>query len=307
MARRVQEIESDMETDAPTAPAPIVHVQSPVVAAPPPILGGDAVNGGIYWSGGIVNGGGNVFGGGVLGGGVLAQTTGTYAQVNQNDTFNGTAGDDFFHGGYGDDMIFGFAGKDSLHGDAGADFIAGGMGDDWIDGGTEADILFGESGKDHLFGGAGNDRMNGGTENDKLDGGAGADIMTGGTGADFYTVGTVEFGPNGEIVVAKDTITDFSTATGSDDVLFVHEAISMLTDFNQRFGGNSLPSTAVQHGYVVFVQHGNPFFGDFGTTVYVDSNGDQAGGQRWAVAELDRVAFGDLNFGLPGYGGNLFV
>src|SRR5688572_17296339 len=139
MARRIVEIDSDMDIDAPTAP-----IQTPAIPdASPSNLGSDVANSGIYWNGDVADGGGNVLGGGVLGGGVLTQTTGTYAQVNQNDLIWGTAGNDFIHGGYGDDTIVGFEGKDSLFGDAGADFINGGTGDDWLDGGTESDTLYG--------------------------------------------------------------------------------------------------------------------------------------------------------------------
>ena len=67
------------------------------------------------------------------------------------------------------------------------------------------------------------------------------------------------------------------------------------------------PSQRNEHGYVLFVTHGNPLFGDYGTTVYIDTNGNQAGGQRFAVAELEGVSLSDLHFGLPLHGGNLFV
>lgn len=299
MARRVQDIDSDIDSDAPSEPtAPVVQAETPIATAdPPPVTAGNVLGGGVFTTGG----------GGTYGGGILSQNTGTYAPVNENDTFNGTAGDDVFHGGNGEDLIFGFAGKDALFGDAGADFIAGGLGDDWIDGGSEADILFGEAGKDTLVGGSGNDQMNGGAEDDRLFGDGGADRMTGGTGNDAFFAGTPEFGANGAVTVAKDTITDFHTRNGEEDILFLHEPVSMLTDFHERFGGNALPSMAVQHGYVQFVTHGNPLFGDYGTTVYVDSNGDQAGGERWAVAELEGVGLSDLHFGLPGAGGNLYV
>lgn len=252
-------------------------------------------------------------GGGVFGGGIVSPTTGTNAPVNEDDVLVGGSGDDRFYGGNGNDTIFGNGGRDSLHGDAGNDTIFGGADNDVIDGGAHDDVLHGEDGDDTIMGGTGNDRIFGGAGNDNLFGGVGADILSGGSGVDFYHAGTVEFGPNGEVAIAKDIITDFSTASGQDDVLFLREPLEQLSDFYTRFYNNIVPGTsvdaakAVGHGYVQFVTHGNPLFGDYGTTVYIDTNGDQAGGQRFAVAELEGVSLSDLHFGLPLHGGNLFV
>lgn len=247
--------------------------------------------------------------GGVLGAGdVFSPGTGTYAQVNEDDTLIGGAGADELQGGTGNDLIFGLGGRDSLHGDAGNDTILGGAENDWIDGGGHDDTLHGDDGDDHVFGGTGNDRLFGGAGNDKLDGGAGVDVMTGGAGMDFYHVGTVEFGPNGP-TIAKDVITDFSTDSGSDDVLFLNEPIDTLTDFNQRFGGNAITKTAFENHYVFLVESGSLFSG-YTTTVMIDTNGDQAGGQWFAVAELQGVRIQDLNWVAnagTGFGGNFFL
>ena len=308
MARRIIETDEDYEipgdTYEETPPLPPPAPTPDDTAAATPIFGGTyTTTGGTYSTGG-----------GVFGGGIFSPTTGTYAQVNENETLIGGSNADQFHGGNGNDVIFGLGGADSLHGDAGDDTIFGGAQNDWIDGGLHDDTLHGEDGDDQIFGGAGNDRLFGGAGNDKLHGGAGVDVMSGGAGIDFYSVGTVETDANGEVVIAKDIITDFSTNAGSDDVLFLREPLAQLTDFHARFYGGTPPGTsadaiaAIEHGYVQFVTHGNPFFGEYGTTVYIDSNGDQAGGQRWAVAELVDVGLSDLNFApLPLHGGNLFV
>lgn len=310
MARRNYDIDDtfDIPVDDTPPPAP-PEPPAPEPGIPP---AGGVTGGGIFTTGGGVlsTGGGSVGG---PAGGVVVTTTGTNAQVNENDVLIGGNGADTFHAGIGNDTVFGNGGMDSLHGEAGIDTIFGGAQNDWIDGGAHDDTLHGDDGDDHVFGGSGNDRMFGGAGNDKLDGGAGEDVMSGGAGMDFYMVGKVEFGPNGEVVIAKDIITDFSTTSGSDDVLFLREPLEQLSDFYARFYNNTIPGTsvdaakAVEHGYVQFVTHGNPLFGEYGTTVYIDSNGDQAGGQRWAVAELEGVGLYNFHFGLPLHGGNLFV
>ena len=304
MARRSIEIDEDYEipgdtyeeTPPPPPPAPVPEA-SP---GPSPVLDGGilATTTGTYSTGG-----------GVSGGGIFSPTTGTYAQVNEDDVLVGTDGADQFHAGNGQDLIFGNGGMDSLYGEAGNDTIFGGAQNDWIDGGADADTLHGDDGDDHVFGGGGNDRMFGGAGNDKLNGGAGADVMTGGAGLDFYTVGKVEIGPNGEVTIAKDIITDFSTASGSDDVLVLNEPIDTLTDFNQRFGGNAITKTAFENHYVFLVETGSIFSG-YTTTVMIDTNGDQAGGQWFAVAELQGVRIQDLNWTAnpgTGFGGNFFL
>jgi Ca2+-binding RTX toxin-like protein len=303
MARRIIETDEDYEipgdTDEETPPPPPPAPEPDSPASEPPVFGGGtATTTGTYSTGG-----------GVLGGGIVSPTTGTYVEVDPNDFYWGTVGNDVFHGGLGDDVILGFGGMDSLHGDAGADVINGGEGNDWIDGGADADTLHGDAGDDHIFGGTGNDRLFGGAGNDKLTGGAGVDVMSGGAGMDFYAVGTVEFGANGQAMIAKDIITDFSTAGGSDDVLFLNEPIDTLTDFNQRFGGNAITKTAFEHHYVFLVETGSLWSG-YTTTVMIDTNGDQAGGQWFAVAELQGVRIQDLNWTAnpgTGFGGNFFL
>lgn len=304
MARRIIETDEDYEIpgdtyDEPAPPPPPPAAEPDMPASEPPVLVGEtATTTGTYSTGG-----------GVFGGGILAPTTGTYAQVNEDDTLIGGSNDDVFHAGNGNDTIFGLGGRDSLHGEAGNDTIFGGAENDWIDGGLHADTLHGEDGDDNIFGGDGNDRLLGGAGNDKLDGGAGADVMTGGAGMDFYMVGKVETGANGLPAIAKDIITDFSTASGSDDVVFLSEPIDTLTDFNQRFGGNAITKTAFEHHYVFLVETGSIWSG-YTTTVMIDTNGDQAGGQWFAVAELQGVRIQDLNWTAnagTGFGGNFFL
>lgn len=304
MARRIIETDEDYEIpgdtyEEPAPPPPPPAPEPDETADETPVL-----DGGIFTNTGGTYG----TGGGTVGGGIFSPTTGSYAQVNEDDLLVGTDGADQFHAGNGQDLIFGNGGADSLYGDGGNDTIFGGAQNDWIDGGAHDDTLHGDDGDDHLFGDTGNDRLFGGAGNDKLDGGAGVDVMTGGAGMDFYHVGTVEFGPNGP-TIAKDVITDFSTASGSDDVLFLSEPIDTLTDFNQRFGGNAITKTAFENHYVFLVETGSIFSG-YTTTVMIDTNGDQAGGQWFAVAELQGVRIQDLNWTAnagTGFGGNFFL
>jgi Ca2+-binding RTX toxin-like protein len=301
MARRIIETDETYEIPGDTyeEPPPPPASGPDMPASEPPVLGGGtATTGGTYGTGG-----------GVFGGGIFSPTTGTYVPVNEDDVLIGGAGNDQFHGGNGNDTIFGHGGMDSLYGDAGNDVVFGGAGNDWIDGGLHDDVLHGDDGDDHIFGGSGNDRLFGGAGNDKLTGGAGVDIMSGGAGMDFYMVGTVEIGANGQATIAKDIITDFSTAAGSDDVLFLNEPIAALTDFKQRFGGNAIAKTAFEHGYVFLVETGSIWSG-YTTTVMIDTNGNQAGGQWLAVADLQGVRIQDLNWvNTPGtgFGGNFFL
>lgn len=302
MARRNFDIDDTLDIPVEDTPPPAPpEPPAPEPGVTPPISGGIFTTGG-----GVLSTGGGSVGGPA--GGVVVTTTGTNAQVNENDVLIGGEGADSFHAGNGNDTIFGNGGVDSLHGEAGNDTIFGGAGNDWIDGGLHADTLHGDAGDDTLVGGDGTDTMLGGADNDRLFGGAGADVMSGGTGNDAFFAGTPEMGADGQLTAQKDIIKDFHTRNGEDDVLFLRDPLEAFTDFHARFGGNALPLAAVQNGYVQFVQHGSVFFGDLGTTVYVDSNGSAAGGVRIAVAELDGIAVTDINYALlAGHGGNLFV
>jgi Ca2+-binding RTX toxin-like protein len=118
-----------------------------------------------------------------------------------------------------DDVISGFAGNDNLTGGAGKDTLYGGEGGDYLYGKTDNDRLFGEAGTDTLYGGDGDDRLDGGdgsdtlqgeAGNDTLSGGGGNDSLSGGVGNDTYVIGRGE---------GKDTINNFDTSLGRNDVL----------------------------------------------------------------------------------------
>jgi Ca2+-binding RTX toxin-like protein len=93
----------------------------------------------------------------------------------------------------------------------GALTISAGAGVDSITGGTGADNINGGAGHDLIVGGAGADTIFGGAGNDTITGGAGGDMIYGGAGCDtFY------FSGNG--VVSLDTIEDFVSGTGNDQI-----------------------------------------------------------------------------------------
>lgn len=159
-------------------------------------------------------------------------------------------------GGQNNDTITGTANNDWINGDDGNDTINGGSGNDYLYGGDGNDSLNGGTGVDTLIGGAGNDN---------LIGAAGADILTGGQGADQFT-----YTNSGQ---GRDTITDFSGATGSgqgDTLRFQRSAfgnipIGSLTPTTFRL--NTASGTNAQFIYNTTT----------GVLTY-DSNGTSAGG-----------------------------
>jgi len=101
-----------------------------------------------------------------------------------NDFFGGRGGDDFAEGGDGADSMYGGLGNDQLRGDAGNDYIVGNEGNDFIAGGQGSDELRGYAGADRIYGNEGNDRITGDAGNDYLVGNEGDDRIEGGTGND---------------------------------------------------------------------------------------------------------------------------
>ncbi len=138
---------------------------------------------------------------------IVAETTSTLTGTQANDTLTGTSGDNH---------IQGLAGNDTINAGSGNDLVYGGTGNDTING---------QDGNDRLYGQAGNDTLNGGNGNDTLIGGAGNDTLTGGSGSDIFRWELADQGTAG--APAKDTITDFSTATpaAGGDVLDLRDLL----------------------------------------------------------------------------------
>lgn len=137
---------------------------------------------------------------------VLGGTSGndTLIGSSANETIGGNNGDDSVFSGAGDDYIYGGAGDDVLRGESGLDWIWGGNGADWLIGGANGD---------NLFGGDGDDVLNGGTDTDVLTGGAGNDRFVFDAGWEW------------------DSINDFQTGAGSEDVLDFSGLGLTLADF----------------------------------------------------------------------------
>lgn len=220
--------------------------------------------------------------------------SGVYQQVSDNETIFGTDGSETIDAGAGDDFVYGAGGDDTIYGGAGHDTLMGGDGNDMIDGGDGTDWLLGGAGDDRLFGGIGNDRLDGGDGNDVLDGGRGADVMTGGAGFDRFIVGSPQDG--GFSVRPVDTITDFTTSGPDADMIGLRQAL-----LGTRFFLNNDPATATiadafEQGFVALGTHGTPGEPGFGTTIWIDSNGYEAGGEVYAVAEINGVAASQLGW-----------
>ncbi|MBV6474622.1 MAG: hypothetical protein MOGDAGHF_00099 [Rhodocyclaceae bacterium] len=154
-------------------------------------------------------------------------------------TITGTERDEILIGGSTNDTLQGGAGNDALLGHAGADQLDGGEGFDRLEGGADSDSLSGGTGNDVLLGGAGND------------------ALTGGLGADIFRWELADAGAS-----TVDTITDFDTTTGSDQL--------DLRDLLQGEIGSGVGNNL--ENYLHFEYSGS------NTTVHISSSGGFAGG-----------------------------
>ncbi|MEM9850375.1 MAG: calcium-binding protein [Pseudomonadota bacterium] len=139
---------------------------------------------------------------------------------NQGDRLFGGSGEDFIDAGVGPDELRGGEGRDTLFGGDNADTLRGGDQADFLDGGGADDSILGENGGDTIFGGGGNDTISGGRGNDQISGDEGNDTLRGGDGSDDYI-----FADN----FGRDTITDFDTALGAEDIDL--SQVTEITDF----------------------------------------------------------------------------
>jgi Ca2+-binding RTX toxin-like protein len=151
-----------------------------------------------------------------------------------DDTVLGGAMADLIDGGNGRDQVYGGEGGDTLFGGNGLDTLFGGEGNDWLSGGND-------NSKDCLDGGAGNDTLQGGNGKDTLIGGADDDVLTGGHGRDSFSYSlTADEG--------DDTITDFESGNGGDD-LIITDVVDITGDgavdiADLDAGGHSVSGTA---------------------------------------------------------------
>lgn len=285
---------NDIDSDAfDTEPASVAArpVPAPTILAAEPAPEAMA-------SSGYVAGGGlfNAGGAGSIADQVMAPGWGggVYAQVSQNDTIFGTDSAETIDAGLGDDFVSAAGGDDTVYGGSGHDTLMGGNGNDTIDGGDGADWLLGEAGHDTLYGGLGNDRLSGGDGNDVLNGGRGADVMTGGAGFDRFIVGSPQDG--GYSVRPVDTITDFTTSGANADMIGLRSALLGTRFFLYNDPATATIADAFEQGYVGLGTHGTPGQPGFGTTIWIDENGSQAGGEVYAVAEINGVSASQLGW-----------
>ncbi|MBP0447176.1 type I secretion C-terminal target domain-containing protein [Roseomonas sp. SSH11] len=158
---------------------------------------------------------------------------------------NGTAGNDTVAGTQDADTISGLAGNDTLTGLGGADLLDGGQGHDSLDGGEGNDTLRGGEGNDTITDVSGANRIEGGGGDDIIvtSRGGFADQIMGGTGRDLFKVQA-----NPRQAVTADTITDFQTGAGGDQ-LDLSYALSYAT-------GWTYSSNPFAGGFLRLVQSG---------------------------------------------------
>lgn len=138
-----------------------------------------------------------------------------------------------------------------------------------IQGNAGSNKLYGYGGNDTLYGYGGADTLNGGDGNDKLYGGLGNDTLIGGNGNDIFVFDT-EIG-SGNV----DTITDFTNATGNNDIIYLENAIftklAATGALNAGFFTANTSGQAVDaNDYIVYDSDSGYLFYD------ADGNGDGA-------------------------------
>ena len=228
------------------------------------------------------------------------------------DILRGKAGDDNLFGGSGRDRLEGGAGKDTLLGGKGADTLIGGTGEDiasyatalsavkinlskagsntgdakgdtytsieWFMGTSHSgDELIGSDNKEILSGLGGNDILRGLGGEDSLNGNAGKDTLYGGAGFDHFRFK--------ELTDAGDKIMDFKS--GGDNIVFDHIQFDGFDTF-----GTELTEVAfrISNTNKAADPSDRLIFRTTDTTLWYDSNGSVAGGDRFMVADLQKDA-----------------
>ncbi|MCL4759576.1 MAG: hypothetical protein KJZ96_14675, partial [Rhodocyclaceae bacterium] len=186
----------------------------------------------------------------------------------------------------GDDLLYAPDGGATLDGGAGNDTLIGGAGDDVLIGGDGDDVLYGGEGNDALHGGAGDDWLDGGAGNDTLHGGAGNDWLRGGEGSDVYLFGRGD---------GWDTIDNYDTSEGREDVLRLGDGIAADQIWLRRQGYNlEIALLGTEEGIVV----SNWFYGG----AYQLNALELSNGQRLAGAQVQSLVEAMAAFDPPGAG-----
>ncbi len=168
-----------------------------------------------------------------------------YGDTSAN-TLNGLGGNDTLYGKAGDDTLLGGAGTDTLNGEDGNDTLNGEADNDVLSGDNGNDTLVGGLGTDTLAGGIGNDQLLGGTGNDTLDGGAGNDIYEFAIGDGQDTINNYDTGAgHNDVLKFTDTVADklFFAKTGNNLVISIGDTTDKVAIANWYSGANYQLST----------------------------------------------------------------
>ena len=253
------------------------------------------------------------------------------------DTITGDSASETFFGGAGDDIIDGAGGYDTIDGGAGDDIMTGGVGHDRFIGGAGADTHIGGANIDTVdyrtstsgivleltLGGPGGtagdaagdsydgierilgtdfaDVIIGGGGNDNLHGYAGDDYLSGGGGGNdvlFGEAGNDAFGYD-TVIDGYDTLADFVTGAGSDDVIHILGGDTAFDTFAEVMATAYQAGTSVVFNFgginrirVLNSQisdfHADDF--DFSGSPPPGNGGGEAAGQEKAVEALDMAA-----------------
>ncbi|WKA26142.1 choice-of-anchor I family protein [Bradyrhizobium roseum] len=138
------------------------------------------------------------------------------------------------NGTNGANLLFGTGGVDLINARGSADFVFAEGGDDIVNAGDGNDFVSGGAGKDILRGEAGRDSLSGDNGNDTLVGGQGNDLLYGGQGNDTFVF------QRGD---GRDTVFDFKSGAGSDDVIQLDAAA--FADFNALMQSGAVTNTLI--------------------------------------------------------------
>jgi Ca2+-binding RTX toxin-like protein len=204
-----------------------------------------------------------------------------------NDTVNAGNGNNTVTTGSGADVVNSGSGNDKITTNEGADNVVAGSGDDIISTG---------SGNDIINAGAGNDIVNAGTGNDMIRSGGGTDSLTGGGGHDTFQYGSLT-----NVRLGADTISDFSTASFSQNGEGDRLDLRGLVDDFSRVGDNTSLARLVASGHLDFSAGGG------GTVISYDSNGSASGGSIGVLATLVGVGFSTEAAAVAAFADNILV
>ncbi|HEX8911066.1 MAG TPA: C2 family cysteine protease [Humisphaera sp.] len=135
--------------------------------------------------------------------------------LDDNERFQGGAGNDVFIGTKAAERFYGNGGNDSISAGGGNDVLFGGDGNDTLDGGEGNDSVVAGAGNDMLYGKEGDDLLSGEGGDDFIDPGVGSDTVFGGAGADTVAY----FTRTKDLTITLDGVRDDGEAGEADNVM----------------------------------------------------------------------------------------